>query len=259
MKRIMNMQNLGVGGNNPPSAIEFAESFLFGDFNDFMSDTPVIETEEQARATKSLLDRAKLALEAVEQDRDSKVRPLNDQVKSINEKYKALHNTDAKKPGTLDKIVAELKNRFQGFMTREEDRRSREAEAARVAQAEAERKAREAEARELEAKANAASGEVVDVAAVTAEADTAFEGYQQASRFADLAQRDSRVAIGGGFGRTATLRTVETPQVESYSKAIKAIGKHEKIEEGILAAAREYKRTYGAWPDGITVTQERKL
>ena len=247
-----------VGGNNPPDLITHAQTVIDA-INSWLSDHPVIETEEQARETKPFLDRAKAALDELEAERDSKVRPLNDTVDAINAKYKALHNVDKKKPGTYDRIVNELKSRVAAFLLAEEQRRAKEAEIARLAQEEAERLAREAEDREREALRNAASGEVVDVAQVTQAADEAFNEFERTSRFAARAEKDTKVKIGGGFQKAVSLRTVETLHLESYSKALKAIGPHEKIAEAILSAAREYRKTHGRLPEGVTATEERKL
>jgi hypothetical protein len=229
------------------------------DINAWLSDHPTIETEEDARAAKPFLDRAKASLEEVEAERDGKVRPLNEQVDAINAKYKALHNVDKKKPGRFDKIVAELKSRVAAFMVREEQRRDREAELARLAQEEAERVAREAEAREAEALANAKAGEVVDVAEVTKQADEAFEEFERQSRFAARAEKETKVKIGGGFDRTASLRTVETLHLDSYNLALKAIGPNDKIRDAILSAARDYRKVHGELPAGVRATTERKL
>jgi hypothetical protein len=247
-----------VGDNNPPGPIDHAQSVV-DDINTWLSDHPVIENEEQAREAKPYLDRAKAALEEIESERDGKVRPLNEQVKSINETYKALHNTDAKKPGRFDKIVVELKARVAAFMLREEEKRRIAAEEARKAQEEAERIAREAEAKETEALENAKAGEVVDVAEVTKEADEAFSEFERQSRFAARAERDTKVKIGGGFDRSASLRSVETLHLESYSKALKAIGPQDGIRDAILSAARVYRKEFGELPDGVTATYERKL
>lgn len=247
-----------VGSNNPPGPIEHAQSVV-DDINSWLADHPVIESEDHAREAKPYLDRAKAAFEEVEAERDGKVRPLNEQVKSTNETYKALHNTDPKKPGRFDKIVVELKARVAAFMLREEEKRRVAAEKARLAQEESERIAREAEAREAEALENAKAGEVVDVAEVTKQADEAFSEFERQSRFAARAERDTKVKIGGGFDKSASLRNVETLHLESYGKAIKAIGPHDKIRDAILSAAREYRKEHGVLPDGVTATYERKL
>lgn len=253
------MSNLAVvGSNNPPSPIEYAQSVI-DEINAWLADHPTIETEDDARAAKPFLDRAKASLEEVEAERDGKVRPLNEQVAAVNSKYKALHNTDAKKPGLFDKIVIELKARVATFMIREEQRRIREAEIARLAQEEAERLAREAEAKEAEALANAKAGEVVDVVEVTQAADAAFEEFERQSRFAARAERDTKVKIGGGFGKTATLRDAETLHLDSYSLALKAIGPNDKVRDAILSAARDYRKLHGELPAGVRATYERKL
>lgn len=247
-----------VGSNNPPGPIEHAQSVV-DDINSWLADHPVIESEDQAREAKPYLDRAKAAFEEVEFERDSKVRPLNEQVKATNETYKALHNTDPKKPGRFDKIVIELKARVAAFMLREEEKRRVAAEKARIAQEDAEQIAREAEAKEAAALENAKAGEVVDVADVTKKADEAFSEFERQSRFAARAERDTKVKVGGGFDKSASLRNVETLHLESYGKALKAIGPHDKIRDAILSAAREYRKEHGVLPDGVTATFERKL
>jgi hypothetical protein len=254
-----NVQQVAFGSNNPPGPVEHAQTVV-DDINAWLADHPVIQTEEDAREAKPYLDRAKAAFDEMEDERDFKVRPLNERVSEINTTYKALHNTDAKKPGRYDRIVIELKARVGAFMVREEEKRRVAAEAARIAQAELERVAREAEAKEQEAIRNAAAGELdIDLATATTEADTAFQEFEKSSRFAARVERDTKVKIGGGFGNSASLRTVETLHLESYGKAIKAIGPHPKIEEAILSAARDYRKTHGALPEGVTATTERKL
>lgn len=248
---------LKIGHNEPPSPIDYAQSVV-DDINVFLSDHPTIQTEEEARDAKPHLDRAKAAFEDIERERDGLVRPLNEKVANINAKYKSVHNTDAKKPGSFDRIVIELKARVASFLLKEKERQRREAEAARLAQEEAERAAREAEAREQEALANARLGEIVDVAAVTQEADTAFAEFERASRFAARAE-NAKTKLGGGFDRAVSLRTVETLHLDSYGKALKAIGPHPKIEEAILSAAREYRKTHGDLPEGVSASYTEKL
>ena len=248
-----------MGDNNPPGPIEMAESIMRV-LSDWMQDHPVIQTEEDARAAKPLIDRAKAAMDELEAERDGKVRPLNEQVAQINAEYKAVHNADPKKPGTFNKVFNELKSRVAEYLRKEEQKRLAAAAEARRIQEEAERQAREAEAREREALESAAVGEIgVDVAAVTKEADAAFEAFERQSRFADRAERDIRVKLGGGFGASVGLRTAETLQVDDVLKAIVIIGVTERIREVILTEARAYRKANGRLPDGISATTERKL
>lgn len=248
-----------IGGNNPPGPIEMAQSII-QTLSDWMADHPVIQTEEDARAAKPLIDRAKAAMDELEAERDGKVRPLNEKVAEINAEYKAVHNTDPKKPGTFNKVFNELKARVADYLRKEEQKRLAAAAEARRIQEEAERQAREAEEREREALDNASAGEVgVDVAAVTKEADESFSTFERQSRFADRAERDTKVKIGGGFAGAVSLRTAETLTLDDPLKALVVIGVTDKIRDAILSAARDYRKANGKLPDGVSSTKERKL
>jgi hypothetical protein len=248
-----------IGGNKPPSPIEMAHDIMRV-LSDWMKEHPVIENEDDARAAKPLIDRAKAAMEELETERDGKVRPLNDRVAEINAEYKAVHNTDPKKPGTFNRVFNELKARVAEYLRREEQKRLAAAAEARRLQEEAERQAREAEERERQALHSASVGEVdVDIAAVTQEADSAFETFERQSRFADRAERDTKVKLGGGFAGAVSLRTAETLQVDDALKAIVIIGVTDRIRDAILTEARAYRKANGRLPDGISATTERKL
>lgn len=251
-----------IGGNNPPGPIQYAAETMDA-LSDWMKDHPVIQTEDEAREAKLLIDRAKISLGEMEDERDAKVRPLNEQVSQINRKYKELHNIDKKKPGTFDKIFAELELRVEAFMLAEEAKRIEAANEARRKLEEAEQLAREAEAKEQEALQNAAVGELgVDVAEVTKQADVAYAGFERQSRFAARAERDTTVRIGGGFKSALTLRTTEVLSIKSVDAAIlilRAVGVTPKIEEAMLTSSRDYKKMSGKLPDGVTVTEERGL
>jgi vacuolar-type H+-ATPase subunit I/STV1 len=249
----------GIGDNNGPDLIDFSRETM-ADLSSWMAEHPIIDGEDVAREAKKLLDRAKSCAGDIEAERDKLVRPLNEQITEINARYKSVHNTDSKRPGILDKVVSELKARLAVFLKAEEDRRAAEAEAKRLAAEEAERIAREAEAREREAIENAKAGELgVDVTQVVIEADSRFAEFKKADREAARADRDSHVRIGGGWGRSASLRNKETLVLENYNKAITAIGPHPKIEEAILSAAREYRKTHDKLPAGVTAVFERQL
>lgn len=253
------MMTAAIGHNNPPSAIDLARDTINA-LSDWMKGNPVIQSEAQAREAKLLIDRAKVSLDEIENERNNLVRPLNERVSAINDKFKALHNTDKKRPGTYDRIFAELKARVAAYLVAEEERRQKEAAEAAAKAAEAERLAREAEAREQEIIENAKAGELDgDVGAATREADEAFADYERESRFAARAERAAKVRIGGGLGRASTLRTVEILHLDSYSLALKAIGPQPKIEEAILSCAREYRKTHGHLPGGVSATTERVL
>jgi hypothetical protein len=253
------MESLGIGHNQPPETIEAAQDTMRS-LSDWMAEHPIIEIEDDAREAKKLLDRAKGCAGEIENDRDRQVRPLNDQIANINGKYKAVHNADPKKPGTLDRIVTELKARLAIFIRAEEVKRQAEADRLRLAAEAAARIAREAEAKEREAIQNAQAGELgVDVTQVVIEADSRFADFQKADREAARAERNEHVKIGGGWGNAVSLRTKETLVLVSYGKAITAIGPNDKIRDAILSAAREYRKERGALPEGVISETTKEL
>jgi hypothetical protein len=212
-----------IGANNPPDALALARPTI-EELGRFLKDFPVVANDTEAREAKVILDRTVLALKGVEDERDGKVRPLNEQVAAINAEYHKFHNTNEKKPGLWNTLVRELRIRLTKFAQAEEAKRQAAAEAARSAAAEAERKAREAEEREREAAADAAAGVCdVDFAAATEEADAAFAAFQRAGREAQRAERDTTVRIGGGFGRVSTLRTAEILIITNIHAAIEDV------------------------------------
>jgi hypothetical protein len=248
-----------IGGNNPPGAIELAKPIV-EELNRFLADHPVVSNEAEAREAKVIGDRAFLACKSVEEERDSKVRPLNERVAAINAEYHRWFSTNDKKPGLWGTLLKELKVRLTAFARVEEAKRQAAAEAARRAAEEAERKAREAEAREREAAADARQGVCdVDIAAATEQADDAFAQFKRADREAARAERDSKVRIGGGFGRVSTLRDKEILTVTDWQAAIKEIGLTDRITAAIIIEARAFRTSMGELPSGIAATYDRSL
>ena len=248
-----------IGGNQPPSLIELAKP-TFTELGKLLSDYPVITNEMESRAAKEIYDRGVNALKGIEDERDAKVRPLNEEVRAINEDYHRFHNANDKKPGIWDTLVRELKIRLTAFAKAEEQRRQAAAEAARKLAEETERKAREAEQREREAAENAAAGVCgEDIATATEEADTSFRDFQRASRFAARAERDTKVRIVGGANNAISLRNTEILAVTDWKAAIEEMGCTDTIRDAILASARSYRKALGELPEGISVHFERKL
>lgn len=250
-----------IGHNNPPepTPIERAQDAM-GELAAFLNETPVIADGPQLVEAKRLVEHARGAMAELEAERDQMVRPLNEQVAGINAKYKAIHNTDGKKPGTFDKVLLELKARLTAYAREEEARRELAAEQARLAAEAAEAAAREAEHIEQQAKADASSG-VLDAGVVEAiaNADQKFSEFEQASRFAARAEKDATFRIGDGVGKAMSMRTEKTLVLEHYGRAIKCIGPNDKIRDAILSAARDYRKLRGKLPDGVTETSERKF
>lgn len=254
-----------MGGNNPPSVIELVRPVFDNELRQILKDLPVIANDDEARQAKLMLDRALLDLKRIEEERKSKVDPLNAEVKEINATYHKWHNTDARRHGLWDKPVDILRTRLSDWAWKEEARRREEAEAARKAAEEAERLAREAEAREKEAAETAAAGVCdVDVAAATQEADTAFSQFRRASRIAQRAERDTKVRIGGGLGKVSTLRNREILTVKDWKAAIDEMSDDDGeipavIVDAILTAARAYRKVCERLPAGISQEFDRSI
>lgn len=238
--------------NNPPSQIEFCAETV-KDIGAWMAENPVIETEDKAKEAKTYVDRSRLALKDLEDERTGKVGPLNDQVRAINGTYRRPREE-------LDIALNLLLERINVYIQAEEERRRIVAEEARRAVEAAEAAAREAERIEREALDDANSGALdSDSVGATIEADRKFKEYEKATRVAARAEKDQSVKIGGGFTRRLSQRTKEELILIDIMAAIKDIGIDENLIEAILTAARVFRRTTGRLPNGVESTKTRKL
>lgn len=241
-----------LGHNAPPSAAEGAEETAKA-LSDWLGQNPVIADEATAQAAKLHLDRGKLGLQELEAARVTEVEPLNRQVAAINDRYRS--------PSTLLKgVLTELSARFQAYLFAEEERRKKAVEEAQAAAAAADEAAKEAFAREQDAASNAKMGVLdVDISAAVKETNEKLKQVMLAERALLLAERESRVKVGGGFLRATGLRGHTTLLVTDACIAINAIGMTAHIAEAICKGARAYKREYGEWPPGIEARIERKV
>lgn len=243
------MTQSDIGHNLPPDMIDTL-SEVVASLDKWMADHPVIATEDEARDAKVLIDRAKLGIKDLEDERDRKVRPLNNQVAEINTHYRPARNL-------TQKVLDELTRRITDFLAKEEAKRIKIAEEARKAAEEAERIARDAEAREAEAKDDARHGAEVDIALAARDADAAYSAYRKADRDAARANKETAVRVGGGFTRSLSLKTKETLVLSDAISAIKAIGVTPDIEAAILKGARAYRSLRQELPPGIDIKTER--
>lgn len=255
-----------IGGNNPPpeSAIERAAEPIEA-LRVFLAANPVITTEDESREAKSVFDAATTALKAVEAERKGKVDPLNEEVKRINGEYHKLHNGDAKRPGTWDKLLSELKSKMTAYAIMEERKRfEAEQEARRIAEeaAEAARRAAEAEA---EARAAVEAGECdVDLAGAIEAADTTSQRALRAMWTANRAEAQSKVRVVGGSRNAISLKDHETLTVTDWKAAIEALSDEDgnipqAIADEIIKCARGYRKTFKHLPAGIEASYERSL
>lgn len=240
------------GHNLPPDMTVTADETMTS-LSDWMREHPVIQDEDCAREAKVYIDRGKLCIADLEDERDGKVRPLNEQVKAINDHYRGPREM-------LRKVLDELEKRISAFLRSEEDKRIKAAEEARARLAEAERVAREAERLEQDRISSAAVGEIdVDVATAVKAANEAFSAYQKAEHQAALAERETRVRIGGGFSKAIGLKDKETLTVTDGFAAVMVMGITPSIEEAILKSARAYRKLHDCLPDGIESSLEREV
>ncbi len=240
------------GGNNPPDMTVIATDTMH-DISAWAAENPVIQTEESAKEAKLFIDRGKLAIQDLEDERDGKVRPLNEQVKEINFRYKSPKEA-------LQRTIFEVSSRLSTFLREEERKRiAILAEARRIAE-EAERRAREAEAAEQAAIGSVNSGELgIDIAAHVVASNDAIREAQVAARQAARAERETHVKVAGGFSKAISLREKETLIVANAMEAIRCLGATEDIKEAIIKSARLYRKLNGKLPEGITVEIERGI
>ncbi len=241
-----------IGHNKPPEMLETAKE-VARSISEYMADNPIVPDEESARKMKLQVDRAKLCLKDLDDERDSKVRPLNEQVSAINSEYRAPRNV-------LTSLGTEMLGRIQVFVQAEEAKRAEIFRELERRAAEAELAAKEAERIERERLDDASKGEIgIDVAEVIANADEAFDEFTKAKREAILAQKETHVKIGGGFTRAISLREKETLHVEQPFVAIMMLGITPDIEAAILKSARAWRKINGKLPDGIISTVEKHM
>jgi len=256
-----------IGDNSPPieTAIDRAKP-IAEELGRFLSDNPVLSNEDEARAAKNLRDRFVQALKSMEDEREAKVRPLNEEVKRINGDYHRWHNTDKKRPALWDKRLNQLWSRMTTYALQLETQQKAAAKAAREAAEEQARIAREEEQREIEAATDAAAGVCdVDIAKATEEADEAFTRFRQLDWRAERAEASaSKIRITGGIGNAISLKDHEILTVTDWKSAIEEMcdddGNPPKdIADAILKCARAYRKACKDLPAGVTASSERSL
>jgi hypothetical protein len=238
------MSDIEIGHNNPPEVLELADGVI-SDISICMGAMPVVQDEATARIMKVQIDRAKHAIKDLEAELAGKVRPFLAAEEMIREDYRP-------KRRMLGDLLDEMLARLQIFVSKEQDRREQEAAKLAALAQEARLRALEAERIEMEKLDDASKGEIgVNVAEVIQQADQAFETYEKAERQATVAQKETHVKIGGGFGRAIGMRKVETLKITDWRVAIAGMGLTNGMREEILKMARAYRRVHGKLPEGV--------
>jgi len=240
------------GSNNPPDMVEMSTATMH-DLSAWMAENPVIQTMESAREAKLLLDRGKLCVADLTDEYKKKAAPFRREIEILGERYTPCGVA-------IKAVIEELSARLTDFTRAEERRRVEAANEARRLADEAERRARAAEAAEQEAIRSAGHGELgVDIASHVVSTEDAYRDAEVKARQAQLAERESKVRIGGGFKRATTLRNKETLILTNAIQAITSIGVTEEIREAILKSARTYRKLRGKLPDGVSVEITREV
>jgi hypothetical protein len=81
----------------------------------------------------------------------------------------------------------------------------------------------------------------------------------KASRIAQRAERDTKVRIVGGIGRSKSLHDDETLTVTDWQAAVAEIGLTDRIAAAIITEARAFRKSMGELPAGISATFDRSL
>jgi hypothetical protein len=229
-----------------------------GRLNDWRSETPVIQTREQAIEGARMSTLAGKCLADIDDGRKALVRPLNDQVGAIN-----LEHREAVAP--LKAILAELDKRVTAFAKAEEAARKAEAAEKRRLAQEASHRAGEAGLARREAVENASQGEAgVDIIAAVQDEFATHAAAERAWREAARAERDTSVRLPTGFGNARSLRGQEVLIIVNPTDAIIDIlhmsnGVPDDLYEAIRKSAKAFRALYGRLPAGVESTTERKI
>ena len=241
-----------IGDNRPPGPIESAKEAM-AELSAFTQEFPVIQNYNDAKQAAAYIERTRIALNAMEDERKPQADPLNAKLEAINKPYRIVRQP-------LEKLYELVKARLTKYNNAVEQARLREAQRLRDEAEKAERAAREAEANEAAAIAGADVGECTDVGGAIAEADGAFRDYQKADRQAATAEKNVPVRIASIMGgKSLSMRTTEVFIVEDACAAITAMGCSDDLKKQIVKDAKRYREATGELPDGIRTEFQRSL
>ncbi|MGA9855088.1 MAG: hypothetical protein WBR29_07425 [Gammaproteobacteria bacterium] len=241
--------------NQPPGSIDSAKDAMT-ELSAWLKEHPVIESQPEAKDGGAYVERTRIALAAMEDERKIKVDPLNKQLAAINTAYRIMREP-------LEKVLKELRRRLTDYAAAIEAARIAEANRLRREAEEKERLAREAEAKEQDAIACADVGECADVGGAIEEANASFAQFQKADRAAAVAERAVPVRIGSVMGNKSlsmrTTRKLVVTDAVAAAKAVIAMGLTDKIRLAILQSAKDFEEAHGELPEGIIETFERSM
>lgn len=242
--------------NAPPAvAIEQARDTT-RELQAFLRETPAITTPEECKAGDNWIERAKINLQTLEDERKPLVEPLNKELGEINGRYRE----PRQQLETLDK---ECRRRVTIYKNKVEAERIAEAERLRREAEEAERLALATAAAADEAIADVDAGVCEDAGAAIFDAHQAERNAGQLDRMASRAERSIPVRNASMVGgRAMAMRTVQVINIADPVAAIKAMcagGIPDKLLVAMRQCATIFEDAYGVLPDGVTRTTERRM
>lgn len=238
--------------NSASPAVEAAKD-AGKELSAFLHETPVIQNFDDCKQGDAWIERTRIALATMEDERKPQADPLNAKLETINKPYRLVRQP-------LEKLFDELKRRVSKFKNAVEAARIAEANRLRAEAEAKERAAREAEAREADAIAAVDVGVCEDVGNAIVEADASFRDFERANRQAATAEKNVPVRVASIVGGKAlSMRTKRVLVIDDPCAAVKAMWPNERIVEAIKLAARDFKDAYGELPPGVTETFERGM
>lgn len=243
---------VGQGHNNPPGPIDAAKEAM-AELSTFTENNPVIENFDGAKQYAAYIERTRVALNAMEDERKALAEPLNEQLELINTPRRLVRQPLEKLYNYAKALLSKYNNAVEAARLKEAQRLREEAEAQEAA-------ARQAEADEQAAILDAEQGECTDVGGAIARADEQFKGFQKADRAAATAERNVPVRIASVMGgKSLSMRTTEVFTVEDACAAITIMGCSDDLRKQIIKDAKRFREATGELPDGVKSEYQRSL
>lgn len=233
----------GIGHNNPPAflACDADISDLYDEAKHFL-DGAAIETQGQAEAVAAILDRARKAWKAADEQRKTEKRPHDEAAQAVQDQWNPLLTKAKRLEGVAKTAIGAWQLKLEAEQRAEAARLAQEAEQARIAAQEATRAQHGAERLE----------DAEDAEAIIKRAKQAEAAAARADKAKPL------VATGGG--RAVTLRTYWTPELTDAHAALVHYMQRQpdELKAWLLDQAR--KDVNGGARDipGFKINEERK-
>lgn len=249
----------GMGHNRSPFELRKERvDELVVTVNQWLTSCAAITTESQADRAKDLKEMLRKALRVNDETRKSETDPLNEQIKEISARYKALAPYLEKSMAALDTLLAPWLDKLakekaeRERQAREEaQRREREAEEAR-------RKAEEAKA--VENTRIDPSAPVADVIGAEVAADEAEKKAEEARREAQRVARERPQVRGEVSQRASGFRTTwKATAITDIDQAFAYYKESAKVRELLLSLASADARGGRRRIPGFKIEEQKRV